>query len=48
MGGREGKPAAGRSGGMEMGNETDGWEVKGRSANRRKNGKTRDGDECSF
>lgn len=32
---------------MEMGNGMDGWEVKGKNANR-KNGKTRDDDECGF
>lgn len=31
---------------MEMGNGVDGVGVEGRNANRRKNGKTRDGDEC--
>lgn len=46
MGGRWGKPAAGGSEGMEMGNGVDGVGVEGRNANRRKNGKTRDGDEC--
>ena len=48
MGGTEGKPAAGGSGGMEMGNGMDGWGVKGKNANRKKNGKTRDGNECGF